>query len=125
MLENTKSQQGYTFITLICILAMIAVCVTLLFKVGPIYMDHSKVLSALSAVEKMPNLSELSEGEIRSGIDKRFNLNYVSDLKPQDISVTKRGSYVKIEANYEVVKKIVGNLSVLVNFNDKVEVGRE
>lgn len=125
MLNDPKPQQGYTFITLVFILSLIGVAALLLFKVGPIYMDHGKVLSALSAVEKIPNLSELSEGEIRSSLDKRFNLNYVSDLKPQDVVVVKRGNYVKIEANYEVVKKIVGNLSVLVNFNDVIEVGRE
>lgn len=125
MRKNTKSQQGYTFITLVLILGLIGSFCFLLFKIGPIYMDHGKVLSALSAVEKIPNLQELSESEIRSGLDKRFNLNFVSDIKAQDVTVIKRGSYVKVEANYEVVKKIIGNLSVLVNFNDVVEVGRE
>ncbi|MBM4207704.1 MAG: DUF4845 domain-containing protein [Gammaproteobacteria bacterium] len=120
-----KYQQGYTFITLVLILGLIGIFCFLLFKIGPIYMDHSKVLGALSAVEKLPNLQELSESDIRSGLDKRFNLNYVSDIKAQDITVIKRGSYVKIEANYEVVKKLIGNLSALVNFHDVVEVGRE
>ncbi len=125
MLKKTKSQQGYTFISLVFILGMVAVVVLLLFAIGPIYLDHSKVKSAIEAVQKSGNLSEMSEAEIKSSLDKRFNLNYVSDLKAQDVKVTKRGAYVKIEANYEVVKKIVGNLSALVTFNDVIEVGRE
>ncbi len=125
MLDNIKSQQGLTFISLVFLLGMAGVCVLLVLKIGPIYLDHSKVKGALTAVEKLPNLKDLSEGEIKSSIDKRFNLNYVSDMKAQDVKVTKRGAYVKIEANYEVVKNIAGNLSALVTFNDVVEVGRE
>jgi hypothetical protein len=39
--------------------------------------------------------------------------------------VIKRGNYLKIEANYEVVEKIAGNLSALVEFHDVIEVGKE
>jgi competence protein ComGC len=121
----TKHQQGYTLITLIFMLGIFAFFVLLILKVGPIYLDHSKVKNALAAVEKSTDIETKSEPEVRSSLEKRFNMNYVADLKAQDIKITKRGNYLKVEADYEVVKKIAGNLSVLVEFNDTFEVGKE
>lgn len=120
-----RNQQGYTLISLIFILGCVAAVVLLIFKIGPIYLDHSKVTNAFSALEGQGNLAELSESEIRSSLDKRFNMNYVSDLKAQEVKIVKQGSYVKVEADYEVVRPIVGNLSVLVEFDDVIEAGSE
>jgi hypothetical protein len=40
-----------------------------------------------------------------------------------DIKVTKHGNYLKVVIEYEVARKIVGNLSVLAVFNDVIEIG--
>jgi Domain of unknown function (DUF4845) len=120
-----KYLQGYTLISLIFILGILAFFLLLVFKVGPIYLDHSKVVNALAAIEKTTDIETLSEAEIRTSLDKRFNMNYVSDIKAQEVKLTKRGGYLKVEANYEVVEKIMGNLSVLVEFDDVIEVGKE
>jgi Domain of unknown function (DUF4845) len=124
---NTPSKylQGYTLISLIFILGILAFFLLLVFKVGPIYLDHSKVVNALAAIEKTTDIETFSEAEIRTSLDKRFNMNYVSDIKAQEVKLTKRGGYLKVEANYEVVEKIMGNLSVLVEFDDVIEVGKE
>ncbi len=118
-------QQGFTFISLVFILGLIGFFMLLLFKIGPIYLDNSKVKNAFSALEKQDNLVELSESEVRSSLDKRFNMNYVAHLKAQDIKIVKQGGYLKVEADYEVVEKIVGNVSVLVEFDEVIEVGRQ
>lgn len=116
-------QRGFTLITTIFIFGLIAFFVLITFKIAPIYLDHSKVSNALEAMEKTPGIESQSEYEIRRSLDKRFNLNYVYDVKQDDIKITKRGNYVKIVIAYEVAKKIVGNLSVLAEFNDSIEVG--
>lgn len=125
MKTPSKYLQGYTLISLIFILGILAFFLLLVFKVGPIYLDHSKVVNALAAIEKTTDIETLSEAEIRTSLDKRFNMNYVSDIKAQEVKLTKRGGYLKVEANYEVVEKIMGNLSVLVEFDDVIEVGKE
>jgi Domain of unknown function (DUF4845) len=121
----SKPQQGYTLISLIFMLGIFGFFVLLGMKIGPIYLDHSKVKSALAAIEEMKDIDSLGEADIRSSLDKRFNMNYVSDIKAQDVKIIKRGNYLKVQANYEVVEKIVGNASVLVQFDDVIEVGKE
>jgi Domain of unknown function (DUF4845) len=125
MFNPYRKQQGYTLISIIFILGIIGFFVMLVLKIGPIYLDHSKVKSALAALENTTDIETLSEPEVRSTLSKRFDMNYVSDLKAQEVKITKRGNYLKVQAKYEVVEKIVGNLSVLVEFDDVIEVGKE
>lgn len=120
-----KRQQGLTFISLVFILGLIAFFVLLGLKIGPIYLDHSKVVSALAEIEKTPDIEQQSEAQIRDSLSKRFNMNYVNDVTQDDITVTKHGNYLKMAIEYEVVRKIAGNLSVLVEFNDVIEAGKQ
>ncbi|MDD5322356.1 MAG: DUF4845 domain-containing protein [Methylococcales bacterium] len=122
---SLKQQRGLTFISLVFILGLIAFFVLLGLKIGPIYLDHSKVANALAEIKKSPDIESQSEAEIRNSLGKRFNINYVYDVTQDDIKVIKRGNYLKIVIEYEVVKKIVGNLSVLVEFHDVIEAGQE
>ena len=124
MKQSSKHQQGLTFISLVFVLALIAFFVLLGLKIGPIYLNHSKVVSALAEIEKTPDIEEQSEAEIRDSLSKRFNINYVDDVTQDDIKVTRHNNYLKVAIEYEVVTKIAGNLSVLVEFNDVIEVGK-
>ena len=120
-----QRQQGLTLLSIAFILALIAFFVLLILKIAPIYIDHSKVVNALAALEKTTDVQTKSEQEIRQSLEKRFNMNYVYDVTQDDIKVSKRGNYLKVQAEYETVVKIFGNLSVLAEFNDVIEVGQE
>ncbi|MEI7996154.1 MAG: DUF4845 domain-containing protein [Methylococcaceae bacterium] len=124
MKQSPKHQQGLTFISLVFVLALIAFFVLLVLKIGPIYLNHSKVVSALAEIEKTPDIEDQSEAEIRGSLNKRFDINYVDDVTQDDIKVTRHNDYLKVAIEYEVVTKIAGNLSVLVEFNDVIEVGK-
>jgi len=125
MNTQLKNQRGYTLLSLIFMLGIFGFFVLLGLKIGPIYMDHSKVKNALAAIENTTDITTLSEQEVRTSLAKRFNLNYVADLNVQDVKIIKRGNYLKVQAKYEVVEKIVGNISALVEFDDSFEVGKE
>ncbi|MDD5273067.1 MAG: DUF4845 domain-containing protein [Methylovulum sp.] len=112
-----------TFISLIMLLGFIGSIALLIMKIGPIYMDHGKVSSALDKLKAMEGIASQSDYQIRDNLRKQFSVNYVSDVKPEDVQITKSGGYLKVTIEYEVVKPIVGNLSVLVEFNDSFEVG--
>jgi hypothetical protein len=125
MNTNPQCQQGLTLISLIVVLGIFAFFVLLILKIGPIYLDHSKVKSALAAIEQSKDIETQGEPEIRASLTKRFDMNYVKYVAAKDAKIAKRGNYLKIDLEYEVVEKIAGNLSALVEFHDVVEVGRE
>ena len=122
---SPKRQQGLTFISLVFILGLIAFFVLLGLKIGPIYLDHSKVVSALEEIKKSSDIEEQSEAEIRDSLRKRFSMNYVNDVTQDEIKITKYQDYLRVAVEYEVVKEIAGNLSVLVEFDDVIEVGQK
>ena len=122
---SPKRQQGLSFFGLILVLGFIAALVLLILRIAPIYLDHGKVAGALADMKKTDNIQAKSEYEIRDSLNKRFNINYVYDVTQDDIKITKHGNYLKIAIEYEVVRKIIGNLSVLVEFNDVIEVGEK
>lgn len=125
MNSSLKSQQGLTLLSIAFILFLIGFFVLLTLKVVPIYLDHNKVKNALTALEKDPAFATMSEYEIRSSLGKRFNLNYVYDVKPEDVKIVKSGTYTKAEVEYETVVKLVYNLSVLAEFHDVIEAGEK
>jgi len=48
---SPKHQEGFTFISLVFILGLIGFFVLLGLKIAPIYLDHSKVVSALAEIK--------------------------------------------------------------------------
>ncbi len=125
MIVYTKRQQGFTFISLSFILGLIVFFVLLGLKIGPIYLDHSKVVSTLSELKRTPGIEEQSESEIRKSLSKHFDMNYVNDVTQENITISRHENYLKVVIEYEVVKNIVGNLSVLVAFNDVMEINKQ
>jgi hypothetical protein len=125
MKVSPKHQQGLTLISIAFILGLIGFFTLLVLKIVPIYLDHNKVANALSDLRKSPDFANMSEYEIRDSLNKRFNINYVYDVNQNDIKITKYGNYVNVTIEYEVVKKIAFNLSILAEFNDVIEIGEK
>jgi hypothetical protein len=122
---SPKRQQGLTLISIALILGLIGFFTLLVLKIVPIYIDHGKVVSALTALKASPDIETKSEYEVRDSLNKRFTMNYVYDVTKDDIKVIKHDNYLKVQIEYETVVKIAGNLSVLAEFNDFIEVGQE
>ena len=111
---SLKSQQGMTFMSMIFVLGLIGFFVLLILKIVPIYLDHSKVVNALAALEQTTDIQTKSEMEIKSTLDKRLEDELrIRCHARDDIKITKNGNYLKVEIQYEVAKKIVGNLSAI------------
>ncbi|MCK5831284.1 MAG: DUF4845 domain-containing protein [Methylococcales bacterium] len=120
---SEKKQSGLTFITMMIILGLIAFFVLLAFKIGPIYINHSKVVNALAAIEKMEDIESMRKSEVRISLAKRLNMNYVDKVIIDDFDIIKRPNFLSVTLEYERVETILGNLSVLVEFNESFEVG--
>lgn len=123
-LFRTRRQDGLTFISLVLMLVLVGFLALLALRITPIYLDHHKVSSSLQALGQASELKDLSEFEIRDRLNKLFSMNYVYDVNQDDVKIVKYDDYLKIAIEYEVVRKIAGNLSVLVEFNDVLEKGK-
>lgn len=123
MSVSLKQQRGLTFISLVFVLGLIGFFTLLTLKIAPIYFNHSKVVNALKAVEESTNIASQSKREIEMSLSKRFDLNYVEYVTGDDITIVAQPGYVSVNIDYERIEKIVGNLSVLVEFHEGFEAG--
>ena len=123
-MQNTyKKQQGLTLISITFILGLIAFFTLLVFKVGPIYLEHSKVTHALETLKNRPDIENQSKRAVWYSLDKQFGMNYVYHIKKEDVKITSRHGYLKVQIKYHVKELLVANLSVWVDFDNSIEVG--
>ena len=123
MQQTYKKQQGMTLISLTFLLGLIGFFTLLVLKVGPIYMNHSKVVHALETLKNRPDIANKSKREVRRSLSKQFNMNYVDHIKKEDIKVDSHHGYVKVQIKYHVKELLFYNLSVWVDFDNSIEVG--
>jgi hypothetical protein len=123
MLASLNKQRGLTFISIALILGLIAFFTLLILKIAPIYINHSRVVNALAAVEATTDITTKTKQEIKTSLEKRFDMNYVEHVKPEDIKIIAQPGYVSVNIDYERVEPIFGNLSVLVEFHEGFEAG--
>ncbi len=123
MCSTYKKQQGITLISLVFLLGILGFFTLLALKIGPIYMNHSKVMHALETLKNRPDIENHSKREVRSALIKQFNMNYVDHIKKDDVMITSHYGYLKVQIKYHVKQVILANISAWVDFDNEIEVG--
>lgn len=116
-----KKQEGLTAISLMAILAGIAFVVLIFLKIMPIYFDAFKVGDVVSSMADERNLGEKTHSDIKTLILKRCDVNMVTDVKKEHITIKQKKNTLYIDVEYEVRRKLFGNLDVIVDFKKSVE----
>jgi hypothetical protein len=96
---------------------------TLILKIGPVYLEHFKVKSALSALTADRDLASRSREEILKSLGKRWDIDMVDSVSMDDVSITRDINRVSVRVAYDVVKPLFGNVDVVVHFDDTIEAG--
>jgi len=66
---------------------------------------------------KQEPLDTMSASDIKKSFDKRANIAYISVVKGSDLIIEKTSSGTDINVEYQVIKPIAGNISVLIDFS--------
>src|SRR3546814_5754952 len=66
-------------------------------RLVPIYTEYYAVVSAMKAVAAENGAAEMQPGDIRNMLLKRFDVSYVSSVRPNDIRISRdRNPSIKI-----------------------------
>ena len=120
-MQLKNKQKGLTGVSIMVILVVIAFAAVIFLKIMPIYFDSFKVGDVVSSMKEERGLGDKSNREITSMILKRLDVNMVSDVTKEDISIEKIKNIVYIDIEYEVRKQMFGNLDVVVSFKKSAE----
>ncbi len=110
---------GSGFIALIVLFVMLVVLVLKLF---PVYMEHFNVSSSLNSLSDQADIKEMKKAEIKKLLERRFAINEVDNVNKENIMINKTKSGMTIDVIYEVRKPLVGNIDIVIYFNDQLKI---
>ncbi len=120
-MQFIKKQQGLTFISWLVILSVAGFMVMVGIKVAPVYLENYSVKTILNSVKNEPFSARKSVRELKGTIFKRFDMNNIRTLTYDDISIKREKSKTTIRIAYEARKHIFYNVSVVMVFDESVE----
>jgi len=110
--QRGLSMFGFLFVALALIMmAMLAM------KLVPAYIEFFSVKKILATMGQEGDLKSMSNADIRNSFIKRANVGYVTVVKPEDLSIDRRGGTPVISVEYEYRTKLVANVSLVVDFS--------
>lgn len=118
-----NKQRGVTFIGFVMLLAIVGFFAYAAMRLVPIYTEYYAVTSAMRAVAAENGAAEMQPGDIRNMLLKRFDVSYVSSVRPNDIRIS-RDRNPSITIAYEVRKPFISNIDIVVSFSHTLELNR-
>ena len=115
-------QRGMTMWSAMFVIGVLVFFVFLFFKLLPPYLEDLKVRTALEGLSREPNVESLSRGELIARLDKRFDIDMVTNVKPSQLQIKPLGRMKELRINYEVVVPLFYNVSALLEFDHAQQV---
>jgi len=112
-----QSQRGLTMFGFLFVAAVFIAIAMLAMKLVPAYIEFFSVKKILSTMGQEAELKSKSNGDIRTDFGRRAGVGYVTVVKPEDITIDRHGGVPVISADYAFRTKLVGNVSLVVDFS--------
>jgi len=124
-MKSRQKQRGMSTSGVILLLTIGGFFATVLVKIGPAYMDNRVVAQMLQSLKEDyagADIQEVTDRNIRGKVSKYFQVNMVGDEIMDAVEITRDGPDIYITVNYEVRRNIIGNVDLVVVFNNEVNI---
>lgn len=112
-----KKQNGATLLGMFIVAALVVFVAIIAMKIVPAYLEFMSVKKVLRAMHQEP-LNTMSTKEIKDAFSKKASMDYITVVSGSDLSIEKsEGGDVAVSVDYQVVKPMMGNVSVLIDFS--------
>jgi hypothetical protein len=118
----TSRQAGRGVVTSVGLLLVAGFLGLLWVRIGPVYLNHYKVLASLESLRSDPELGSRAPREILAALEKQWNIDGIDAVTTQDVKIMRAGQQLRIQVRYEVTRPVLGNAGVCISFDDTVEV---
>ncbi|MBL7479119.1 DUF4845 domain-containing protein [Legionella bononiensis] len=123
-----RKQQGMTLIGMLFTVIVVVMAAIVVMRVVPVYLQHYTIVQSIKGLNSTPASTLTGDSytdidTLRKSLTKRFDINGVDDLKNDQLVISPDGpNKFKVQLKYQVVKPLVYNMSLLVDFDDTYEV---
>ena len=119
------NQQGMTLIGWIGTSVIIMVLALAAIRLAPVYLQYMKVADVIrDAPLRLQSGGAVTPKKIRSYIDKRFDVEAITVIMPDDVIITRKNDNYVITADYDHQVPFLANINFLVEFKTESTVRR-
>lgn len=119
-IKNRYHQQGISTLGVVVLLSLATFFLTVVFKVGPMYLDNWAVKGAFNGLVN-ENVRDMTDSQIRRKLDSYFIVNNVRNINAKDIIVKRERTKILVSHDYETRANFMGNLDVVAKFSHKYD----
>lgn len=125
MRTGLKSRQaGMTTLGLIILVTFVGLFAFAAIRLAPVYLNYMKVVGVVQGVGEEFDGQNASRTAIRSSIQRRFDIESVSELTAKDVKVVKRDTGYEVVAAYSHKTPFLANVSFVVDFDKRAVIRR-
>ncbi|MCF6225200.1 MAG: DUF4845 domain-containing protein [Xanthomonadales bacterium] len=117
-----NQQKGITLIGFLIVLSLTVFVAFMGIKIVPVYIDHYSVIQAMKGVQKEPGIQTATPGKIKDLFFRRLYVSYVDGVEAGHVKVS-RANGRTLTVKYSVQKQMVGNVDIIIHFDDSVILG--
>ncbi len=117
-----SKQKGMTFIGFAAIAAMVGLIGFAGLKLTPAYLENMKIRRVLNDMKTRFDGQGATPQMLRSAIDKQINIEMIYGLRARDFEIEKSDGGFTVAARYERAESFIANVSLLVTFDNEVEI---
>ena len=119
-----RHQQGMTLTSFILVLAVVGVFLYMGMKVIPMYSEYFAVKKALEGMAREPGMASSTPEQVKDQFFRRMEADYVDDIKPENVKVSRKEAGWVMTVEYEVRKPLIANMDIVGRFNAEKEFRR-
>ena len=121
MMKGLKQQRGMGLYSIAGLFVLLAFLTLIILRLFPIYLNNFKIETHITEIASNPETLQMSKGEIRETLGKRFAVDGVEYINlRENIKIETSGKMKEktIKVDYEAKVKLFYNLSIIAEFRD-------
>jgi len=109
-------QRGFALVPFLIGAVVLILVVILGLQMIPAYIQNAKIVSVFNAMKHDPELAQANSDQMKASFSRRASIDSITAITPEKVELTEGGV---LTARYTVLIPLVGNISLLLEFNPR------
>ena len=121
MTTMPSRMRGLSMISWMLVLVIAVVLGTAAIRIIPAYMEYGTINTAINNTLQDNRIGMQSDQEVRQALGRRFDINNVNSISPNDVAISKQSGMLYLSIDYEVRESLFGNVDLVISFQKDYE----
>lgn len=123
-LRAKRREAGMTTLGMIILVSFVGLFAFAFIRLVPVYLNYVKISGVIDGVHEEFDGKSPTRTEIRSSIQRRFDVESVGVITYRDVTVTSVDGGYEVRADYDHTAPFIANVSFTVHFDKSALVRR-